>query len=106
MIKFLLPFFLLLSACATATGKVVRHNEYRFVEPPRSQLMGECMSQGMPITFCLCIEEVITRDTVQLDDVTNEQFGAAQQKCMKEIGPMLQKEIQREVLRQTKKIAI
>jgi hypothetical protein len=106
MIKFLLPFFLFLSACASSAGKVVRHNEYRFVEPPRSQLMGECMNQGMPITFCLCIEEVITRTTVQLDAVTNEQFGAAQEKCMKEIGPMLQKEIQREVLRQTKKIAI
>lgn len=106
MIKFLLPFFLLLSACASTTGKVVRHNEYRFVEPPRTQLMMECMSQGMPITFCLCIEEVITRETVQLDDVTGEQLGSAQEKCMKEIGPMLQKEIQREILRQTKKIAI
>jgi hypothetical protein len=64
------------------------------------------MNQGMPITFCLCIEEVITRDTVQLDDVTDAQFGAAQQTCLKEIGPMLKKEIEREVLRQTKKIAI
>lgn len=97
-----LALLTLLTGCATASNKLTRHNELRFVEPPRTQLMAGCISSGASITFCLCIEEVITQRTVTLDEVTNEDFAAAQERCLKEIGPSLQKEIKQEVLRQMK----
>lgn len=103
MIKFLIPAFLLLSACASAPNKLTRHNELRFVEPPRTQLIIGCLQMGAPLTFCLCVEEAVTQKTITLDQVTNEDFAAAQDRCMKEMGPSLQKEIKQEILRQMKK---
>jgi hypothetical protein len=103
MIKFLIPAFLLLSACASVPNKLTRHAEPRFVEPPRTQLIIGCLQIGAPLTFCLCVEEAITQKTITLDQVTDEDFAAAQQRCLREMGPSLQKEIRQEILRQQKK---
>ena len=103
MIIRLLTILAIFTGCASAPNKLTRHNELRFVEPPRTQLIIGCLQMGAPLTFCLCVEEAVTQKTITLDQVTNEDFAAAQDRCMKEMGPALQKEIKQEILRQMKK---
>ena len=93
MVKYIAAFLLFTSCATVQSGGPKRHLEDRFLEPQRSQMIMACGMQGAPITFCLCVEEILSKKSKEPQDIGQNQFGQAVKQCQRILQEPLEKEI-------------
>ena len=93
--------FTLVLICVGCTTTPHRHLQPRVVEPVRSNFILSCVMRGQfPVTACLCFEEVIVAmKGTDSSNFNQLDMAVAQQRCMKVLQPILDKEMEEVMLK-------
>ena len=94
MLKALCVLLMFVSGCVSSIPTPTAHLGPRIDEPTRTMFVIQCLQSNLPVTACLCFEEVIVRmkgtaEPTQLD------MAVAQQKCMEVVEPIVRKELEK-----------
>ena len=94
MLRTMLASLVVLTGCASSPTPTA-HLGPRIAEPMRSNFVVMCVMQQIPVTACLCFEEMLVK-LKGADTSTYNQLdmAVAQQKCMKELQPILDEEME------------
>ena len=95
MFRTLSAALIVLTSCASVVPTPVAHDMPRIKEPTRTSYIIGCLQHNLPITACVCFEEVIVKlkGTNDHTTFTDLDMAVAQQKCMEVLKPLLQEEM-------------
>jgi nitrogenase subunit NifH len=94
MFRTLLASLIVFTSCATV-HKPEAHLGPRVAEPLRSQFIMGCVMSNIPVTACLCFEEMVVKyKGPDIETYTQLDMAVAQQQCMQVLTPILDKELE------------